>query len=356
MGLTYRENYLRTVNFTGPEYIPCTVSISGATWKQLREDLEDVLVHHPILFPDFQKGKRDFDAVNGQHKQGTWRDNWGCVWENKIDGIVGEVKHHPLESWDALPAFKAPDPSRLTPLAPMDWKKTIENIRSAKQRGALTTGSVEHGFFLMRLWYLRGFENLMVDIASGEPRLRALIKIVEDYNRYFVERYVAAGVDVMHFAEDLGTQTTSIISPKQFREWVAPTYRRLMQICRRAGVHVFLHSDGHIMELVDQLLECGVTIINPQDLVNGIENLEREVKGLVCIQLDIDRQSIIPFGTRAQIRELIEEEVKRLGSPQGGLMLIAGIYPPTPAENVDALLSAMEEFRTYWWDGRAKSR
>jgi hypothetical protein len=106
------------------------------------------------------------------------------------------------------------------------------------------------------------------------------------------------------------------------------------------------------MDIMDELLVAGVDIINPQDLCNGIDNLAREVKGRACIRLDIDRQSVVPFGTRSEIRGLIEEEVRKLGSPQGGLEMIAGIYPPTPAENVDALCSAMEEFRTYWWDGR----
>ena len=354
MPLSNRENYLRNVTFSGPEWIPCSVGCSGATWNQLRGELEDVLMKHPILFPGFQKGKHKYDAFDGQHKTGTFQDNWGCVWENKIDGIVGEVVGHPLASWEALARFKAPDPAKCAPLGPMDWEKTLGGIKRGKEGNQLTAGSVEHGFFLMRLWYLRGFENLMMDIASAEPRLRDVIRIVEDYNRFFIERYVTAGVDVIYFGEDLGAQTSSIISPRQFREWVAPTYRRLMQRCRQAGVHVFLHSDGHVMELMEQLIECGVNIVNPQDLVNGLDNLEREVKGRVCIQLDIDRQSIVPFGTRAQIRELIEEEVKRLGSPRGGLGLTVGFYPPTPPENIDAVCSAIEEFRTYWWDGRAR--
>jgi hypothetical protein len=33
---------------------------------------------------------------------------------------------------------------------------------------------------------------------------------------------------------------------------------------------------------------------------------------------------------------------------------MVGIYPPTPPEDIDALLCAFEEFHTYWWDGRAK--
>ena len=105
MPLSHRENYLRNATFSGPEWIPCSISCSGATWNQLRNDLEDVLVKHPILFPGFQKGKHKYDSFAGQHKTGEFVDNWGCVWENMIDGIVGEVKKHPLASWEALRTF-----------------------------------------------------------------------------------------------------------------------------------------------------------------------------------------------------------------------------------------------------------
>jgi hypothetical protein len=123
----------------------------------------------------------------------------------------------------------------------------------------------------------------------------------------------------------------------------------LMHPCRKAGAHVYFHSDGYVMELMDAFVAAGVTIINPQDLCNGIDNLAREAKGRMCISLDLDRQRIVPYGTRADIRALIEEEVRKLGAPQGGLQMIAGIYPPTPPENVDALCEALEEFRMYWW-------
>jgi uroporphyrinogen-III decarboxylase len=82
--------------------------------------------------------------------------------------------------------------------------------------------------------------------------------------------------------------------------------------------------------------------------VNGIDNIARAVKGRVCIEIDIDRQSVLPFGSPGDVRELVREEVQKLGSPQGGLSMICGIYPPTPLANVEALCSALEEYRTYW--------
>ena len=133
-----------------------------------------------------------------------------------------------------------------------------------------------------------------------------------------------------------------------FAKYVTGVYRELMAPVRTAGKLVQLHTDGYVMDLMDEFAAAGVDIINPQDLVNGIDALAREVKGRFCIQLDVDRQSVVPFGTRRDIHELIEEEVRTLGDPAGGLELIVGIYPPTPPENVDAVCEAFEAFRSYW--------
>jgi hypothetical protein len=64
--------------------------------------------------------------------------------------------------------------------------------------------------------------------------------------------------------------------------------------------------------------------------------------------LDIDRQNITPHGTPAQVDALIREEVEKLGSKQGGLMMIYGLYPGVPLENVGALMDAMEEYTAYY--------
>jgi len=356
MPLSERENYLRNATMTGPQWIPCTVHISGASWNQLREDLEDVLVRHPTLFPGFEKGKRDYDNWDPgpANRAGEYfEDAWGCVWRSEIDGIEGIVQRHPLEDWSKLTSWRPPDPLKTGDRGPVDWESIARNVQDAKKRGELTRGGVAHGFLFMRLTYLRGFDNLMTDLVDEPPQLSQLIEMVQQHNRALVNKWLELGVDVMEFGEDLGTQTASIISPAMFRKWFTPQYKALMQPCRDAGTLVALHSDGYIMELMDEFIEAGVDIVNPQDLCNGIDDLAREVKGRMCIRLDVDRQKIVPFGTRKDIHDLIEEEVRKLGSPRGGLEMLIGIYPPTPPENVDAVCEAFEKFRTYWWDGRA---
>lgn len=202
----------------------------------------------------------------------------------------------------------------------------------------------------MRLQYLRGFENALVDMYTDEPLLCELIEKIDGHNMTIVKRYAEMGVDVMEFPEDLGMQKSLVISPEMFRKWILPSYKKLFRPCKENNILVEFHSDGYIMEIADDLIEAGVDIINPQDLCNGIDNVAKEIKGKACIRIDIDRQRIVPYGTRKEIEELIEEEVKKLGSPQGGLEFIAGVYPPTPPENVDALCEALKKYRRYWWE------
>ena len=341
MALTVRENFMRNAALQGHEWIPSCVAISGGTWYQEREAMEEVCLKHPITFPGFRKGQVAFDSFHRAEADKTCVDEWGCKWQAELDGLVGLILESPLADWERLDAWRPPVPP------PCD-EAARKRLADARARGDIAVCSLAHGFVFMRLHYLRGYENLMMDMASDEPRLARLIEVMAAYNEAITRPHIAAGIDLLDAGDDLGTQVNSMIGPAHFRKWLLSTYRRLFAPARRSGAHVHLHSDGYIMDILDLMIESGVSIVNPQDLVNGIDALAKHIKGRVCIRLDIDRQKILPFGTPHEVRELIREETMKLGSPAGGLEFIAGIYPPTPARNVDALCSALEEFRTYW--------
>lgn len=55
-------------------------------------------------------------------------------------------------------------------------------------------------------------------------------------------------------------------------------------------------------------------MINRQDLVNGIDCMAAKFAGKVCIDLEIDRQEVVPPGTPSQIDALFRREVKTLGT------------------------------------------
>ena len=214
----------------------------------------------------------------------------------------------------------------------------------------MTLGGLRHGHLFQTLVDIRGFENLLLDMCDQHPRLYQLIERVEAFNLAIVRKYIDLGVQWMCYPDDLGMQSGPMISPDMFRKYIKPSYQRLMKPARDAGCIVHMHSDGGIHALIDDLVDGGIHAINLQDLVNGIDWIKETLAGKVCIDLDIDRQRVTPFGTPLQIEALIREEVTKLGSKAGGLMMIYGLYPNVPLENVKALMDAMERYALYYSD------
>jgi len=342
-----RENILKAIRFEKPEYIPMKFYINDACWQYYRqEDLFDLKESHKFLFPDFirpvAKYVPHFSTV--ARKDSPFTDDWGCLWKTTIDGITGTVTGHPLADWSAFKNYKAPDPGKCMGIGPVDWKGVESSIAKLRAVGEITCVGLMHGHTFMQLADIRGYQNLLFDMADDESNLRILIDMVEEFNKAIIEKYLAMDIDIMVYPEDLGMQRGPMISPDYFRKYIKPSYQRLMKPARSKGVIVHMHSDGDIRELIDDLIDGGVEVINLQDLVNGIDWIADKFAGKVCIELDIDRQSVTRFGSPHQIDSLIREEVGKIGRKDGGLMMIYGVYPGMPLENIKAVMDAMEKY------------
>lgn len=345
------ENYLKAVRFERPDYIPMNFCINDSCWESYpQNELFELMETHPFLFPNFKRpsGKYIPNYAAVARKDEPYTDDFGCVWTTSQDGITGTVTVHPLADLDMLSGYLPPDPSKCMGIGPIDWAEVEADFARAKINGDFLSGGLRHGHTFLQLCDIRGYEDLIFDMSDEEPRLWKLIEIVENFNQYIVDKYISFGAEQMCYGEDLGMQIGPMLSPEMFRKYIKPSYKRLMKPALDKGLIVHMHSDGDIRDLADDLIDSGVMIINLQDLVNGIDWIAQRYKNKICIDLDIDRQSVTPFGTPQQIDALIREEVEKLSSPQGGLTMIYGLYPNVPLENVKALMDAMERYAFYY--------
>jgi len=347
-----KETLLKTARFQTPDYIPMTFHVNQACWENYDQAaLQDLIMEHSRLFPDYVPHKLPYIPDYPPYADAAlpFTDPWGSVWKTSMSGIIGAVVEHALDSWEKFDGFKAPDPETTTHWAPIDWEQEASGSNPIGFFSCLRSGEIGHGHTFLKLIDLRGYTNLMFDMMDEEPRLLRLIEMVEEFNlglaRNFLHR---AKVEWLGFAEDLGMQQGPMLSPNLFRKYIKPNYKRLMKLTKDAGAVVHMHSDGDIKTLFDDILDCGVEVLNVQDLVNGLDWLEHEAKGRVCLDLDVDRQGITYSGSPGQIDELIRQEVSRLGDKRGGLMLIYGLYPGVPLENARALMDAMERYAGYF--------
>jgi hypothetical protein len=339
------------VHFDHPEVIPVSMGINRACWHHYPQDaLQGLMAEHPMLFPNFEPRPLPVEP-----EYAPWRvagrpytDSWGCVWETIEDGITGAVIRHALPTWEAFDCYEPPDPWEQDGWGTIDWDRTATRIKEGRARGFITKGSLRHGHTFLTLTYIRGYESLLFDMVDQHPNLSRLIQMTVDFNGELVRHYLELGVEWMGYPEDLGMQRGPMLSPAHFCAWIKPAYRRLMAPAREAGCVIHMHSDGDVRALSEDLLDCGVDVLNLQDLVNGIDWIRDHLKGRICIDLDVDRQQVTRFGTPAEIDALIRQEVERLADPAGGLMLHHGLMPGLPLENVRALMDAMEAYATIY--------
>ncbi len=330
--MSLQEDRIKAIHFDRPELIPVAAYFLPAAWMKYREALDEIVARHPMLFGE-QEEQRDYDAVSGTYVEGEHVDAWGCVWSNLHHGMEAIVTGHPVPTRAAVRSLKMP----------------VKDV------------GFPHGFMFLRLTDLRGYEEMMVDFAEEPPELQMLIDTVLQYNlrqgRLLLEWLQGSGAPgggapvgatrIIYFGDDLGMQTSLPISPRKWRKYLKPCYEQIYRPFREAGHYVYMHTDGHILEIIPDLIDAGVQVVNPQSRANGLANLARVCKGKVCVDLDLDRQ-LFPFATPKEIDDHVREAVETLGSRDGGLWLKAEMNYEVPLENIEAVCAALERYCAYY--------
>ena len=353
--MTDYENWRETVTFGNPKWMPYGLHIHKGSWHEFGDDLEKVVLAHPKTWPDYRAG--DYNAIleeawdRKETPEKDYVDSWGCTWKTTQYGFVGTIQNHPLADDDAIASFDPPPAETYNGgQDPVDFTQAAGWMEDARAVGHRPRGSLDHGYFLLRLEYLIGFENLMCNLVDPSDDFRKLFDTVHQLNKTAVLNWINAGAETLGLPEDLGAQDRSLIGPKYFRQWALPCYKELHGTAQDAGLLTYFHCDGNIMDIADQILEIAPSVFNPQDMANGVDNLADAFKGKLCFDLDFDRQNTMPFGTPKECEELIEYEVKTLGSKNGGLMMKFELRKDVPPANIDAIAATCERLTTYWFE------
>jgi len=184
--------------------------------------------------------------------------------------------------------------------------------------------------------YIKEIFDMQTEIA---------LKNLELYHQAVKERIEAIGVS----ATDFGTQDSLLYSPDIYRELYKPYHKKVNKwIHNNTTWKTFFHTDGNIVELLDDFVEIGVDIINPvQFTANGMDlrYLKNEYgEDFVFWGGGVDTQSTLPFGSPKEVMEETRENVKIL-SEGGGYICssVHNIQGPTPIENIIAFFDSIIE-------------
>jgi uroporphyrinogen decarboxylase len=194
-----------------------------------------------------------------------------------------------------------------------------------------------------RLQFLRGSQNLFIDIAYGTPELRRLLDLVHAYQMEDMRGWCSSNVDGILFMDDWGANSSLLINPKTWRELFKPLYQEYVDLIHAAGKFAFFHSDGCIQSIYADLVEIGIDAVNSQLFTMDIDELARLHKGKITFWGEIDRQHILPFGTPDEVRAAVRRVRAALDDGSGGVIAQCEWGKDNPIENVRAVYQAWME-------------
>lgn len=336
--MTSRERVRRAIHFGGPDRVPLSHGVLPAAIFKHGQPLIDLLNEFASDYGQVF-GMPKVEDLDPTYRAGMHTDGWGVTWNNDFDGMLGIPVGHPLADWGKFGSYSLP------PHAGDDWYAGVQNglQESGHQHYAMLGGLN----LFERMQWIRGYENLMYDLALDAREAYLLRDRLVEHALVDIHRSMKTDVDGIHFGDDWGTQVSLITSPATWRKFFKPAYARMFEPCRAAGKDVHFHTDGFTWEIMADLVEVGVNVLNIQHTIMDIGQIAQRFGGKVAFRSDLDRQHILPHGTRDEIRAHVREVYEALGSYDGGLIGHGEIAPDVPIENIRAMLEAWREFGAY---------
>ncbi len=264
--------------------------------------------------------------------------------EMKPTPLYVEVVKCPLASASSvedIEAYPFPDPK-----APGRFTRAERDIAKFKD-SHFVIGDVELSHFELA-WHLTGLSEYMMALAMEESWIEALNDKVEAWTKSLAHSLAELGVDAIWFGEDLGTQTSTLISPDMWRDRFKPRHKRVIASLKEKypELIIIMHSDGAVAPLVDDFIEIGVDVYNPvQPNVTGSDPQELQDKYGNRIRFfgGIDQQELMPAGDTAALDAEICRRANIMGKNGNYLMAPAHIIQADVApETVEAMITSVK--------------
>ncbi len=355
--MTPRERTRTVLKKNVPDRLPREIKLTpplqetfekqtGAKDVALFYDLEvrEVYFRLPKVIPDFSRYYGD-NVPPMPNPRGWEVGEWGV---GQRPGSMLHFIHieNPMKNITSLSELKKyPFPD----MTAADRHEHLEaEVASLHDDELFVIGYMEWTIFEIA-WHMRGMEQLFVDMTFDPAFAEYLLERITAVRCFQAKRFAEAGVDMIRIGDDLGTQRAMLMSPETYRAWFKPRHGRVIEAARNVnpGIDIQYHSDGNCWDVIGDLVDIGVTVLNPvQPECLDLKKVKREFGRDLCFWGGIGTQTTMPFCRPREVYKKVQETVDILG-PTGGFVPSPThvLEPEVPWDNVEAYLKAAEEYR-----------
>ena len=288
-------------------------------------------------FPDYSR----FHPGREHGKDGFTIDANGC-------GHLNHGFHHFTEYISPLRNATSIDELEQYPLIDnATWSDDAMRraCKEAHARGDYAQAWIGHMY--ENAWQVRGYEEFLMDLLAQREWAELLLDRFRANNERAAAAAARTGYDCIAIGDDVANQNTMMFQPDLWREIMKPRWAGVIAAARvhKPDIHVWYHSDGNIQDILDDLIEIGITILNPvqPECMDPLTVRKRCGKRL-AFDGCVGTQTVFPFGTPDDMHRTIRSLVDNLDGLNGGLMLSPThvLEPDVPPENVVAFFEACD--------------
>ncbi|MHB0876746.1 MAG: uroporphyrinogen decarboxylase family protein [Anaerolineae bacterium] len=362
--MTPRERILAALHHEVPDHTPTYGWFHHEVQRRLKEhyrtdDWEVVLralgiegwagISPWIDFPEFEaKAELRPGPLPGRPAiwidERTHEDGWGVRHRLGEGGWYEEWVGGPLvgaQSVADIESAKLPTPEQVR--EPEDY---AGKVAALKAQDLFVSAGIANPYLMA--WNLRGMDNVLADYLINRDMLEALYDRLYAVYSEMTRRMARAGVDMISVTGDIAMQDRIIMGPKSWRAVDKPRMAKLIADCRAINpdVYFYIHSDGNVMDLMDDIVEIGFNVVNPiQPECMDPAEVKRRWGDRITLHGGISLQRTLPNGTPAEVRYEVEELIRKCGY-DGGLVVFPSnvIQPDTTIENIVACFHAARDF------------
>jgi len=271
-------------------------------------------------------------------------DEWG-VWRQQGDFHHFAHMRSPLrgiQDFARLKEYPWPDLDQ-----PYRFEGVRERVEALHAQGFAVAASA--GSIFERAWYIRGMEDLMMDMLAGPEVAHYFLEQTAAWQKLTAEQFTRAGVDIIITGDDVAGQEGLLMRIETWREFLKPRLAATVRAVKASNpqTHVFYHCDGNPEPIIPELIKIGIDILNPvQPECMDPAQIKRKYGDRLSFWGTIGVQSTMSRGTPAEVRAVVRARIREVGR-DGGLILAPAhvLGPETPWENIAAFFEAADETR-----------
>lgn len=328
------ENVTAALNREKPKHIPTfewsvhpSVMSGIVGHSDIFRFTEEMDLDGVIIYEDMEKKWINNDS---------YIDEWG-VTQAMAGADYPTAVAYPIKNLEELENIHIPDPH-----AAHRFETLKQAVRRFKGKRAILF-RLRDAYSLPR--NLRGMENLMMDYVLQPELVHRLIDISITYYTEMAYHAMEIGADIFWTSDDYCDNRGPTMGPDTWREFILPGLRKLVKIIRHEGSHFIKHNDGNITEILPDMVESGISCIDPIDTGAGmdLERVKGEYGSKIAIKGGVPLDVLVN-GTVQEMRRTVAGCIEIAGADGGYICSSASdITGAVKPENYKAMVDTVKE-------------